>query len=816
VEFTIDQALQQAIQAHKSGNLRDAEHLYRSILQTLPTHSDANHNLGILAVGLGKIQIALPLLKTALESNPRQGQYWLSYIDALIKSGQTDHARQIILLGRKSGLNGEALDRLDRQLTNHDKIPNDTGISISQLATAISLRESGKFKEAQSWLKEWIVSHPRDVEALSMLSQVYLLDKKDNEAQTALAKAHAVAPRHPTVLRNQARLLMKQANSAEALVAAQAAYENSANSAESCLVLAAALSSNKNDREALVLVEKALQICPDYAEAFASRALIRLRSNDTRGALADAKQALLIKPHMTQLWVLVANLQYQDKNLPGAIEALEKAIESEPEQVTYRVDLGELLRQNKQIDKAVTVLENAVQLNPDNAVAWANFGTALQEAKRIEEAKTAYARALAINPDLPEVASNMGAFAMDEENWEEALNFFDKALSFNPDRIDVLSNRGVALSALRKYKEAESLFNEILAKDPCHINSILGLSRVLQRLGHISKAEGHLLHVLEIEPDHSEAYINLISQLINMGRLPEAMIWSERGLKILRKREWRIATLCIIVCWLAGLYAEAISIFNQYNVAASSEVFDLADSRQRNFFNYIGLLLKYRETNPGLYADRGKTASLVVLGDSHCLSPAHTIFEWLGTSVKATSRFVSGIKMFHLSSQLEKQYSIYLSRHLEALDPTTHLLFTIGEIDCRPDEGIWKACRSMASLPDIITKTVDGYLEWIRDHIKHRIFASVTVQGIPSPAYPLSGKKDPGDSPAFLAMIQATNHRLKMGVIIREWNFLDVYTATSGENSTSNLKWHIDENHLRPDFYTHAAQWIISGDEMKP
>jgi len=39
------EVLQQAIEAHKSGNLQDAEVLYRKILQTQPKHPDANHNL---------------------------------------------------------------------------------------------------------------------------------------------------------------------------------------------------------------------------------------------------------------------------------------------------------------------------------------------------------------------------------------------------------------------------------------------------------------------------------------------------------------------------------------------------------------------------------------------------------------------------------------------------------------------------------------------------------------------------------------------------------------------------------------------------
>ena len=84
MELTLDQALQQGVAAHKEGKLQDAGRLYCAILQAQPKHPDANHNLGILAVMVGKPLEAIPLFKLALETNPQIEQFWLSYIDVLI------------------------------------------------------------------------------------------------------------------------------------------------------------------------------------------------------------------------------------------------------------------------------------------------------------------------------------------------------------------------------------------------------------------------------------------------------------------------------------------------------------------------------------------------------------------------------------------------------------------------------------------------------------------------------------------------------------------------------------------------------------
>tara|TARA_B110000858_G_scaffold195841_1_gene253187 strand:+ start:485 stop:1489 length:1005 start_codon:yes stop_codon:yes gene_type:complete len=68
MKLTIEQALQQGVAAHKEGKLQEAERLYLAILESQPLHPEANHNLGILAFSVNKVDAALPFFKTALEA----------------------------------------------------------------------------------------------------------------------------------------------------------------------------------------------------------------------------------------------------------------------------------------------------------------------------------------------------------------------------------------------------------------------------------------------------------------------------------------------------------------------------------------------------------------------------------------------------------------------------------------------------------------------------------------------------------------------------------------------------------------------------
>ena len=121
MELTIEQALQQGVTAHKEGKLQDAERLYRAILQSQPSNPDANHNLGVLAVSVKKTDVALPLFKTAIETNPKIEQFWLSYIDALIKEKQFENAKQVLEQAKNQGVAREKLNILEAQLASKKK-----------------------------------------------------------------------------------------------------------------------------------------------------------------------------------------------------------------------------------------------------------------------------------------------------------------------------------------------------------------------------------------------------------------------------------------------------------------------------------------------------------------------------------------------------------------------------------------------------------------------------------------------------------------------------------------------------------------------
>ena len=115
--MTILNKLEEAVTAHQAWQLDEAVRLYGIVLDAQPSNPVANYNLGVLSVGIQNLRAALVLFKNAIDSNPDEKQYWVSYIDALRRDGQLEKAEAV---------NEEALWYLNRQgsdTVEHEKMP---------------------------------------------------------------------------------------------------------------------------------------------------------------------------------------------------------------------------------------------------------------------------------------------------------------------------------------------------------------------------------------------------------------------------------------------------------------------------------------------------------------------------------------------------------------------------------------------------------------------------------------------------------------------------------------------------------------------
>ncbi len=269
MELTIEKALQQGVAAHKEGKLQDAERLYRAILKSQPAHPDANHNLGVLAVSVNKAAVALPLFKTALEANPKIEQFWLSYIDALIKEKQFKNAKLLIEQAKTQGVAEEKLNNLELQLAPKIQTKNVNSASPPQelLNSLLWYYQNGRFDDAENLAISITQDFPKHPFAWKVLGTVLGTTGKKSEALDAYKTAVALSPQDSEAHNNLGIRLKELGRLKEALASYTEAIALKPDYAEAHSNLGITLKELGRFDEALASYTEAIALKPDYAEA---------------------------------------------------------------------------------------------------------------------------------------------------------------------------------------------------------------------------------------------------------------------------------------------------------------------------------------------------------------------------------------------------------------------------------------------------------------------------------------------------------------------------------------------------------------------
>ena len=296
MELTIEKALQQGEAAHRQGKLEDAERLYRAILLSQPAHPDANHNLGVILVSVNKSDMALLLFKTALEANPKIEQFWLSYIDALIKEQQFDNAKLVIEEAKTQGVTEQKLNVLKTQITPTERVnaPNlvvqNKSLSLSQKRKKLSEQKKQK-KVAKQNLK---ANNPSQQQLSSLLE--FYQNGRFNDAENLAISITQEFPKHQFAWKVLGAVLGVTGRKSEAVDAMQKAVHLEPRDVEAHNNLGSTLHEMGRLDEALANYTQAIALKPDYAEAHSNLGNTLQELGRLDEALASYKQAIALKP----------------------------------------------------------------------------------------------------------------------------------------------------------------------------------------------------------------------------------------------------------------------------------------------------------------------------------------------------------------------------------------------------------------------------------------------------------------------------------------------------------------------------------------
>jgi tetratricopeptide (TPR) repeat protein len=289
MELTIELDLQKGIEAHNSGNLQEAERVYQAILRSHPKHPDASHNLGLIAISVNQIEAALPLFKTALDVNPMIEQFWISYIDALIKNNQLKGAKQAIKKAKKKGFDAKKLKALLSQST---VTANNEGPSQEQLNSLFEYYQNGQFSDAEKLAVTITQKYPTHPFSWKVLGAILEKTGRNSEALPANQTAVALSPQDAEAHYNLGNTLHELGRLDDAVARYTQAIALKPDYAEPHYNLGITQQELGRLKEAAASYTQAIALKPDYAEAHSNLGLILNALGSTKSALRHFETSL--------------------------------------------------------------------------------------------------------------------------------------------------------------------------------------------------------------------------------------------------------------------------------------------------------------------------------------------------------------------------------------------------------------------------------------------------------------------------------------------------------------------------------------------
>ena len=355
MELTIEQALKKGIEAHRTGKVEQADRYYTAILKTQPNHPDANHNMGVLAVGIGKTEAALPFFKKAIQVNPKSAQFWLSYIDALIKLEQMADAKTVFDQAKNNGAKGDGFDQIEQKLCNPPS---------KQLQKLTNLYKNGMYQQLLEECEIAIKEYPKSYILYNIFgltnAVMGLIDASIKNYKTAIM----INPHH----------------------------------AESFFNLGVVLHEHKMLKKALEAYDNALNIRPDYVEALYNKGTAFKNLGLPEKAILSYQAALSIKPDYVEIYNNMGNVHKDLGETEKALELYEKALCTDPNYYEAHFNKGNALKNLGLPEKAILSYQKALFCH-ENADVHHNMGNALKDLGRVKEAISSYERAINLQPN---------------------------------------------------------------------------------------------------------------------------------------------------------------------------------------------------------------------------------------------------------------------------------------------------------------------------------------------------------------------------------------------------------------------------------
>lgn len=409
----------EGIRLHQTGQLAQAEALYRQVIAANPRHVRALHHLGAVVLQHGQAEEAVGLMGRALEIEPNAADILTHMGVALRQVGRLD----------------EALRHFSRAVA----VRPDFAAGHYNLGNG--LIAAGKLEEAAASFRRAVALQPDLASAHNNLGHVLNSLGRHTEAEPCLRQALALKPDYDDAMFNLGVTLgaLDRADEAEACYRRAVAIRPSL--APAWHNLANLIAKHKEEiDEAIECYRRAVAADPNYAEGYNGLGNALQTKRQHEAAEANYRRAIELKPGLAEAHNNLGNILQVRLDYEGAIEAYQRALALDPNNAETHSNLGAAYRALTRHLDALESYRRALALKPGHAGALYNIGNCYASLTLFDEAIDAFQQAIALRPDYAEAMNNLGGCYQNQGRLKEAETMFRMAVENLPTYATANSN----------------------------------------------------------------------------------------------------------------------------------------------------------------------------------------------------------------------------------------------------------------------------------------------------------------------------------------------------------------------------------------
>lgn len=302
----------------QTGSADQAIAAYRKLASTNPESLDYQIRLGQAQLAAGQSEVALQTFSNALKSKPEAAQAQAAAVGAMIRAGKAEEAARLLADIKQVAPKSPVIPELDGDVkfagkryaeasTVYRKVLVQAPSSNVVIKNYSAMTLDGRRAEADTFIGEWIKSHPKDLSLrlfdadLALRTKDYpraitsyklaldqqpndplllnnlawaMWQQKDPQALTIAQKANALAPANPAIADTLGWMLVEQGDTKKGLALLEKASAGAPQQRDIALHLAKAQIKDGRKDAARVTLQALVKAAPESAEGKESKELI--------------------------------------------------------------------------------------------------------------------------------------------------------------------------------------------------------------------------------------------------------------------------------------------------------------------------------------------------------------------------------------------------------------------------------------------------------------------------------------------------------------------------------------------------------------